>query len=320
MPQVLPKRRSHSRAKRRKPAIDPGKGWRLRRAGPIAFFTADALSALPWLVHGFSTRIGGNSILGSERVLNLGFTEWDRRDAVEENRRRFFGGLGAERMPLLAVRQIHSDVVYCLDAAPSEPPRGDAIITARAGLLASIQTADCVPILLADRAHQAVAAIHAGWRGTLARIVEKTLGRMRQEFGTKPRGVSAALGPAIGRCSYDVGPEIAKAFAGQFAGAAEWFDGPFERLAGGGEPNPLPWLTMMPPGHQPPPERVQLDLHAANRWQLIQSGVLPRNIAVSPLCTACHTDLLFSYRWESGGGSKPTGRMMAAIGIRPRKN
>jgi hypothetical protein len=178
--------------------------------------------------------------------------------------------------------------------------------------LLTVQTADCVPVLLADRKRRVVAAVHAGWRGTLARVVVKTLGRMRFEFGTRPEDVVAAIGPSIGRCCYEVGPEVAQAFAGQFATAADWFDGPFERLAFGEEPNPLPWLNMMPPGHQPEPERVWLDLRASNRWQLEDAGVAARNIAVSTLCTACRTDLLFSYRREGAG----TGRLMAAIGIR----
>jgi polyphenol oxidase len=168
---------------------------------------------------------------------------------------------------------------------------------------------------LADTRQRVVAAIHSGWRGTLARIVVKALGRMRMEFGTHPRDVVAALGPAIGRCCYEVGPEVAQAFAAQFRAAADWFDGPFDRLAHGEEPLWLPWLTIMPPGHVPPPPRVQLDLRAANRWQLADAGVPETKIAVNDLCTACRTDLLFSYRRE---GAK-TGRMMAVIGICDKK-
>jgi len=109
-----------------------------------------------------------------------------------------------------------------------------------------------------------------------------------------------------------VGPEVAQSFAGQFASAGEWFDGPFDNIVEGETQPFLPWLTMTPPGHSPPPERVLLDLRAANRWQLTDAGVKPGNIAVSELCTACRTDLLFSYRREGPG----TGRMMGAIGIR----
>jgi purine-nucleoside/S-methyl-5'-thioadenosine phosphorylase / adenosine deaminase len=296
----------------------------LRRVAGLEILTAKKLELLPWVVHGFSTRKGGASRLDGIAALNLGFTQWDSRASVARNRRAFTGAIRAtdasarldERVArpesLVSLRQIHSDIVHVFSKAPARPPQGDAAICRRPELLLGIQTADCVPILLADARRRVVAAVHAGWRGTLARIATKTLGRMRLEFGTQPEDVLAALGPAIGPCCYEVGPEVALAFAGQFAHAAEWFEGPFERLATGEEPNPLPWLTMMPPGHEPPPERVRLDLRAANRWQLIDAGVSRRNIAVSSLCTGCRTDLFFSYRKEGPGA----GRMMSVIGIR----
>jgi len=286
--------------------------WRTRRISGVEILSARLLDSIPWLIHGFSTRKGGESRLNGARALNLGFTDWDSRQAVIQNRAKFARASGAANMPLVALRQIHSDVVQVFSAAPAEPLQADAAATRQSGLALAVQTADCVPILLADTRRRAIAAVHAGWRGTLARIVVKTIGRMRLEFGTQPEDISAALGPAIGRCCYEVGPEVAQAFSGQFPNASEWFDGPFERLASGEEPNPLPWLTMMPPGHELPPERVRLDLRAANRSQLIDSGVRPRNIAVSALCTACRTDLLFSYRRE---GAR-TGRLMALMGIR----
>jgi len=296
-------------------AAEPG--WKAQRSKGIELLQAELLKKVPWVVHGFSTRVGGRSRLKGAPALNLGFTDWDTRPAVAANRRMFLEALGAVRMPLATLRQIHSDVVHAVSALPGEPPAGDApvgdaMVTRRPGLLVAVQTADCVPILLVDTARRVVAAVHAGWRGTLARVAAKTLGRMRLEFGTRPDDVAAALGPSIGRCCYAVGPEVAQAFSAQFAGAAEWFDGPFARLSEGEEPNPLPWLNMMPPGHQPEPERVNLDLRAANRWQLMEAGVSPRRIAVSTLCTACRTDLLFSYRREGAG----TGRLMAVIGIR----
>ena len=292
----------------------------MRRVSGLEVLTAKILESVPWVVHGFSTRKGGASRLNGVAALNLGFTQWDSRGAVARNRRALTRAITANNASakvgsnksLITLRQIHSDVVHIFSKAPARPPQGDAAICRRPGSLLAIQTADCVPILLADPRRRVVAAVHAGWRGTLARIVAKTLGRMRLEFGTRPEDVVAALGPAIGPCCYEVGPEVAQAFAGQFAQASEWFEGPFERLAIAEEPNPLPWLTMMPPGHEPPPERVRLDLRVANRWQLVDAGLNPRNIAVSALCTGCRSDLFFSYRKEGAG----TGRMMSVIGIR----
>jgi YfiH family protein len=296
----------------------------LRRVSGLEILTAKLLDSIPWVVHGFSTRKGGASRLDGAAALNLGFTDWDSQEAVIQNRGAFVSAIrNSKSAPkayakakspesLITLRQVHSDVVHVLPEVPAQTLQGDAAITCRSGQLVGIQTADCVPILLVDAHGRVVAAVHAGWRGTLGRVVAKTLGRMRLEFGTEPENIIAALGPAIGPCCYEVGPEVAQAFSGQFERAAEWFEGPFERLAKGQEPNPLPWLTMMPPGHQPPPERVRLDLRAANRWQLLDAGVIPRHIARSALCTGCRTALFFSYRKQGPA----TGRMMSVIGIR----
>ncbi len=274
--------------------------WTIRRAHGLRIVESREMAKLRWLVHGFSTRPGGESLLGGNPVLNLGFTDWDERASVASNRSKFAAALTAMQMPLVTLRQFHSDVIHVAAAAAADAPKADALATRTPGLLLGVQTADCVPILLADTRQHVVAAIHAGWRGTLARITVKALGRMRMEFRS---------------CCYEVGPEVAQAFAAQFRAAADWFDGPFDQLAHGEEPLWLPWLTMMPPGHVPPPPRVQLDLRAANRWQLADAGLPEAQIEVSDLCTACRTDLLFSYRRE---GAK-TGRMMAVIGVRGKK-
>jgi YfiH family protein len=301
--------------------------WNVRRSGGLQILEAPPFAQLDWLVHGFSTRPGGASELdgarrrprnapqAAERVLNLGFTDWDTRERVLANRRKFFHALGAAKLQPVTLRQIHSDISHRVDAAlakSSEPPQGDALFTRDSGFLLAVQTADCIPILLADTRLHAVAAVHAGWRGTLRRITAKTLGRMQMEFGTRPEDVIAALGPGIGRGCYEVGEDVAREFHAQFPNAREWFDGPFDALASGeNDPNWLPWLTMKPPGHPPPPPRVNLDLIAANRAILADAGVRPARILASGYCTACRTDLFFSYRRE-----RATGRMMAAIGIR----
>ena len=292
--------------------------WAIRKSGRVKVLQSAALSKQKWLAHGFSTRAGGASSLPASDtsrkiaagILNLGFSDWDVRASVEENRLRFPKALGAAGMKMVPLRQFHSDVIHAIDSAPAETLRGDALITRTPGLLLAVQTADCIPILLADPKNRVVAAIHSGWRGTLKRIAEKTVGRMRMLFGSRPESIIAALGPGIGRCCYEVGPEVVKEFASQFDAARDWFDGPYDALVSGEDPNPLPWLSMMPPGHQPPEPRAQLDLHAANRAILEGAGVLARNIDASSFCTSCRTDLFFSYRRE-----KITGRLMAAIGI-----
>jgi polyphenol oxidase len=285
--------------------------WPQRVQSGLRILQVPELAKLPWLVHGFSTRVGGASKLHRKRVLNLGFTEWDKRENVKENRRRLQAAVGAQDLKLVSLLQFHSDAILNFESAPTEPARGDASVTKRAGLLLAVQTADCVPILLVDPKNRAVAAVHAGWRGTLARIVEKAIGRMQMEFGSKAKDLLVAIGPAIGGCCYEVGTEVAAAFSGQFTNAAEFFD----ELRTGDEPNPLQWMNMMPPGHQPPPKKVLLDLRKANRAQLEAAGVRPSNIFVSDLCTGCRRDLLFSYRKEG----TQSGRMMAVIGIRTER-
>jgi YfiH family protein len=278
----------------------------------VQILQCGAFGRIPWLVHGFTLRPGGTSLLGEQRVFNLGHTEWDTRENVQDNRKTLLAALDAEKMHLVSQRQFHSALARVFDAPPAEPLRGDAALTRAHGLLLAVLTADCVPILLVDLKRRAVAAVHAGWRGTLKRVAEKTLGKMRMTFGTRPRDVLAVLGPGIGRCCYEVGAEVAQAFHSQFTCAKEWFEGPYERLVSDDTPNPMQWLDMHPPGHQPPPPAAHFDLQAANRWQLEHAGVPAKNIYSSGLCTSCRKDILFSHRAEFGR----TGRMMGLIGLR----
>ena len=297
----------------RKPrlASTPATTWTTRTSHNLKLLQVPAFSKLPWLIHAFSTRPGGISPLENEKVLNLGFTDWDTRENVQENRRRFQTAADAKDLPLVTLKQFHSDVIHLFDeaGAPADPCRGDASITNRPGLLLAIQTADCVPILLVDPQKRAIAAIHAGWRGTLARIAAKTIGKMQMHFGTNPRDLLAAIGPSIGPCCYEVGTEVATQFLSQFPDAPTYFD----EFRTGDEPNPIQWLNMMPPGHQPPPKGVLLDLRKANRSKLLSAGLRPQNIHTIDLCTACHPDLLFSYR-KQGPAS---GRLMSLIALKP---
>ena len=175
----------------------------------------------------------------------------------------------------------------------------------------AVQTADCLPIILADRKRRAVGVFHAGWRGTLKRIVEKGVGEMRKHFGSDPRNLVAAIGPGVQSCCYEVGEEIRTKFESQFAYA----DSLFHEVKDSDpvrEKYPLLFLTARAPGHSELPVKLFLDLVEANRRQLLDAGVLAKNIDTSAPCTACHPELLFSYRAEKG----VTGRMMAAAGIK----
>jgi YfiH family protein len=311
MTPAKPKTLPRTRTPRNKPLalVD---AWTLRTSSDgVGFLEAPGFSAFPWLIHGFSTSQGGVSPLNGRKVLNLGFTAWDARENVQQNRKLFQSGLAANELALVSLQQFHSDVVCGFSTVPGEPPSADASISNTPSLLLGVQTADCVPILLLDPKKRTVAAVHAGWRGTLQRIVEKTIGRMKMEFKTDPRELLAAIGPAIGGCCYEVGTEVAATFHSQFADAPEWFD----EWRTGDEPNRLQWLNQFPPGHQPPPKNVRLDLRKANRAQLLAAGLHPQNIFVSDLCTACRPDLFFSYRKQ---GSE-CGRMMSVVGLRAGK-
>ena len=279
---------------------------------------------MPWLVHGFSTRTGGFSRIYGHFDLNLGFTKDDSRAAVERNRAAFLKKLGAMTpagkssaraknafWPLITVRQIHSDIIRSIDSVPVEPLPGDGMITATPGLLLAIQTADCLPVIVVDSKRHALGVFHAGWRGTLERIVEKGVGQMVRCFGSRTRDLKAAIGPGIQGCCYEVGEEIRTKFESQFGYAATLFH-EIKESDPVREKYPLLFLTARAPGHSDLPKRIFLDLVEANRQQLIAVGVPKKAIETSLFCTSCHPELLFSYRAEKG----KTGRMMAVAGIR----
>jgi hypothetical protein len=277
----------------------------------LNILSASHLSKLPWLVHGFSTRAGGCSRAYGGDALNLGFTKDDSKAAVERNRAAFLRelGLGKKPWPLITLRQVHSDIIRFVDSPAEAQLAGDGLITATPGLLLGIQTADCLPIILVDPKHSAVGVFHAGWRGTVKRIVEKGVGEMRLRFGSRPRDLKAAIGPGVHGCCYEVGVEVREKFESQFAYAAKLFH-EVEESDPVREKYPMLFLTARAPGHSVLPKKIFLDLPEAYRQQLLAAGVPRRSIDTSPLCTNCRTDLLFSYRAEEG----KTGRMMSVVG------
>lgn len=291
----------------------------------IAILRSRLLTGLPWLIHGFSTRIGGFSRAYGRDDLNLGFTKDDSRGTVERNRAAFLQQLGAVSharrgstrsatsfWPLVTLRQIHSDIIHRVDSVPQEPLVGDGLITATPGLLLAIQTADCLPVILVDAKRRAVGVFHAGWRGTAQRIVEKGVGEMFGNFGSRPRDLRAVIGPGIQGCCYEVGEEVRAKFESQFAYASSLFR-EVKESDPVREKYPLLFLTARAPGHSELPTRIFLDLVEANRRQLLAAGVPKNKIDASAPCTQCNPALLFSYRAEGG----KTGRMMGVAGIRP---
>ena len=282
----------------------------------IEILHGDTLTRIPWLIHGFSTRTGGSSRVYGGNSLNLGITKHDTRTIVERNRSAFLKKLGAMNgrnpWPLIAVRQIHSDLIHHVAKPSNDPLTGDGLITNTPGILLGIQTADCLPVVLVDTRHNAIGVFHAGWRGTVKRIVEKGAGEMRRWFGTMPRDLKAAIGPGIHNCCYAVGPEVRDQFASQFAYASDLFH-EVEEHDEVREKYPMLFLTARAPGHSVMPKKIYLDLAESNRRQLLTIGVPAKHISVSPLCTSCHPDQLFSYRADK----TVTGRMMAVVGVRP---
>jgi purine-nucleoside/S-methyl-5'-thioadenosine phosphorylase / adenosine deaminase len=276
---------------------------------------APALRKPPWLVHGFSTRLGGFTTAYGGKTLNLGFTRDDARENVEKNRSKLLLSLGASEKrkawPLVFLRQIHSDIIHVVRSTQAEPLTGDGLITNVPGIALAVMTADCFPILLADKKNKVVGTFHAGWRGTVQRIAEKGLGIMRREFGTEPEDVFAAIGPGIQQCCYEVGQELKDQFESQFAYGAGLFcevkdyDAVHEKY-------PLLFMNMRAPGHGDQCIKLHLNLREANRRQLLEAGVPQNQISALEQCTSCDTRQFYSHRAEKGR----TGRMMALIGIK----
>lgn len=258
-----------------------------------------ALSCAPLEAIGFSnafsTRLGGVSLMPQD-ALNLAGFDDDLAENIYENRRRFLKLFEGE-WSLASCWQKHSADVRLVktidDTRQPEKALGetvycDALTTQTPRILLGVKTADCVPVLLADARTGTCAAVHAGWRGTLASIVARTLERMAAEFGVKAADVSAAIGPAARSCCYEVGSEIIEAFQEKFPDSASLFKKTRD-------------------GH------ALVDLQRANREQLVAAGVHLQNIYSAPLCTMCRTDLFFSYRREKRTYGR-TGRLMSVIG------
>jgi polyphenol oxidase len=298
----------------------------LTRPAPQPKIAANGVAWLPvsgwdvsWLWSGFSTRIGGMSRTycpeNAPGEMNLGFTAEDTHEAVAANRRLLAEAVtGDPATPLIALKQFHSNLVVratTADAGRERPRRADGQITNEPGILLAVQTADCIPVIVADRKRRAVGAFHAGWRGTVKRIAEIGVGRMRLEFGSKPEDMVAAIGPGNGVCCYSVGEEVLSEFESQFSYARELFREVYDADAVR-QKYPMLFLTQRAPGHSPIGPSLHVDLIEANRRQLLAAGLRAESIAVVEGCTQCHAELFYSHRGSRGRA----GRMMAVVGIR----
>ncbi len=246
-------------------------------------------------VNGFSTRLGGVSEMPAKALSLAGFND-DAAENILENRRRFLKLFPGD-WALAGCWQVHGADVRVVqtreEAKPAENERGDTIfcdviVSQTKGVLAGVKTADCVPILLGDPVTGAFAAVHAGWRGTLATAVVVAVERLAKEYEAKPENLRVAIGASAGPCCYEVGSDVIDAFSSKFPEGDKLF-------------------TPTRPGH------ALVDLLKANRDQLTSTGVDPGRIHTAPICTMCRTDLFFSYRKEKSVHGK-VGRLMAVVG------
>ncbi len=233
----------------------------------------------PHLTAAESTRHGGVSPT-PYHSLNLGKSTGDSPENVAENRRRFCTALGFESAQLAWSKQVHGDLIWSL-TQPGGAEGFDALVTASPGVLLTVSVADCVPVLIFDSKNEAVAAIHAGWRGTVVGIVRKTMEHMATQFGTQAADCFTYIGTCIDECSFEVGEEVAEAF-----------DEAFKR-----------WDTER--------SKFFIDLKKANAAQLYAFGIPASQVEISPYSTVLHNADYFSHRLEKG----MTGRMMGGIGL-----
>ncbi len=266
-----------------------------RQQDGLTYYQFANLASRPELVHGVSGRGGGRSA-GHLAALNLSFAVGDDPARVLTNRDAYCAALGVEPAGVVCAEQIHGVGVARVGRA--EGGRGyaerasavagvDALISDEAGAVLWLTFADCVPVLLYDPARRAVGLAHAGWRGTTGHIVARTVEAMSWHFGTRPADILAGVGPAIGPCCYQVGPEVVAAVRSAFPDAPD---------------------LLVPDGL----DRARLDLLGANAGLLARLGVPTAQIELAGHCTACRTDLFYSHRAEGGR----TGRMAAALALR----
>ncbi len=236
------------------------------------------LSAHPQLVHGLFTRHGGQSV-PPFHSLNTSYSVGDLPAHVSENLSRIKKTIGALRLTFM--NQSHGTKIVVVDEeypeGPGSAPEADAIITALPHVALVVKQADCQSILMFDPEKKVLANVHCGWRGNVHNILGRVIARMGKEFGCKPMDLRAAVGPSLGPC------------CSEFTNHAEIFPKAFERFM---------------------VRKNYFDLWAISCWQLVEAGVMERNIELSAICTRCRTDLFYSYRGEGKTGRFTTVAML----------
>jgi polyphenol oxidase len=251
----------------------------------LPLFQFRALQAISGIAHGVTTRHGGVS-RGAYGSLNLSLSVQDDDLAVHENKRRVAAAFDSEPDSLLTTRQIHGNEVAAVDNdrwTAEQSPRADAIVTDLPGTLLLQRFADCVPLFFADSRGRAVGLAHAGWRGTVMNVAAATVEALSASYLTSPADLVVGIGPSIGPCCFEVGPEVAE----QFCGA----------------PNVILKQDQLP----------HVNLWEANRLALIAAGVMPEAIELAGVCTRCNPADYFSHR----ALGYPAGRFGGVIGLRP---
>jgi YfiH family protein len=251
----------------------------VKRQSQITFIHSQTLDQIPGIIHAFSTRRGERNDFSPAPADSP-------NPMIQMNRARFLAAIGAPGWPIIKLKQIHSGIVVDVDdtSAAGEAVPGDAAVTSLRGVVLGVQTADCVPILIADEEGRAAAAIHAGWRGTAAGIAGSTVRRLVDKYQLEPKTLRAAIGPHIGVCCYEVGEDVAGAFD---------FPAAIERREDWAKPH--------------------LNLSTANLQQLVSAGIPLSQIETSSLCTKCREDLFHSFRRDG----KRMGHMLSVIGLLP---
>ncbi len=241
--------------------------------------------------NGFSTRVGGVSPFPLNDLNLAGFDE-DSAENIYENRRRFLSVFNGE-FHLASAWQVHGNAVKIVvtdsDAANSDE-KCDALVSDRIRTLVGVKTADCVPVLLGDPVTNSYAAVHSGWKGTAAAIVDRAVKALKRAYEAKPENMIAAIGPCASGKNYEVGQDVIDAFQNSFEDHERYF-------------------APTRPGH------ALVDLKQANKDLLLASGIAVSNIYISSFCTIECADLFFSYRVEKKTLGK-TGRLLSVIGRR----